>query len=325
MDVLVLGGTAWLGGEVARQARDAGHVVTCLARGRTGTAPDGVTWVAGDRDSAEAFAALPDRSWDLVVDVARQPGQVRRAVSQLSARAARWMFVSTISVYASAGADDESDPLLPALGGDVATPEQYGEGKVACERVVLDALGGRAVAARLGLVGGPGDHTQRSTHWPRRMVEAGDVLVPDVGDQPVQVIDVRDAAGWLLSAGSDPAVHGPIDLVGPSTTLDDWLTLGIEAAGTSPTLVRADPDWLAEQQQVNPWMGPRSLPLWLPGDATWIMRRSGARARAAGLITRPYGDTIRDLLADPEHEPLGTRAGLSRKDEDVLLGAWRAR
>lgn len=323
MDVLVLGGTAWLGGEIARQAQAGGDAVTCVARGRSGTAPDGVTWVTADRDAPGALAAVADRDWDLVLDVARQPGQVRAAVAALGSRAARWMFVSTISVYAGGGGDDETATVLPALDGDVAAPHEYGEGKVACEDAVLAGLGDRAVVARLGLVGGPGDGSQRSTYWPRRVATGGEVLVPDAPDQPVQLIDVRDAAAWLLAAGANPAVSGVIDLCGPTTALGDWWTAGSDGADGAE-LVHVDPGWLVDQQ-VNPWMGPRSLPLWLPEDAVWVMQRSGARARAAGLVTRPYGETIRDLLAADEAEPLGTRAGLTSADERELLALWRSR
>ena len=135
MKILVLGGTSWLGGEVARVALDRDHTVTCLARGESGQAPPGATFVRADRGEETAYDRVRDQDWDGIVDVSWQPGFVRRAISALGGRTRRWVYVSSCSVYAAhdtIGAD-ESAALLPALEGDEATMETYGEAKVACE------------------------------------------------------------------------------------------------------------------------------------------------------------------------------------------------
>lgn len=142
--VLVLGGTGWPGHEVARQSVAAGHAVTCLACGTSGRPPQGAAWVHGDRHEPGAYDAVSAEPWDLVVDVTRQPGQVRSAVTALADRAARRVFVSTVSVYADEAAHeaDESAALLPALAGDVMEDmSTYGEAKVACEQLAVDGLG----------------------------------------------------------------------------------------------------------------------------------------------------------------------------------------
>ena len=143
MRILVLGGTAWLGGEVAQVALERGHDVTCLARGESGQAPPGVHMVAADRSSAAAYGLVADQDWDGVVDVSWQPGFVRGAVAALADRAATWVYVSSGSVYAAHGTPgaDEGAALLPALEGDVADRESYGEAKVACEQAVLAGVG----------------------------------------------------------------------------------------------------------------------------------------------------------------------------------------
>lgn len=326
-EVLVLGGTGWLGGEVVRQAMAAGHRVSCLARGSRTTPPDGARWVRGDRDDPEVLATAADRDWDLVVDVASQPGQVRTALRTLAPRAARWVFVSTISVYAEDSSDDESAALLPAAAADEVGIEQYGEGKVACELAVCETLERRAVVARLGLLGGPGDPSRRSTHWPHRWAESTDgrpVLLPDVPDAPVQVLDHRDAAAWLLTAGLDPHCHGAHDLAGPRTRFADWQRACREAVGVADTSVACDPQWLADRE-VAMWMGPRSLPLWLPIEDGWAMRRPCRRAVAAGFVPRDPSDTIGGVLAAGAPDALGDRAGLTRADEAELLAQWQAR
>nr|WP_198423595.1 NAD-dependent epimerase/dehydratase family protein [Microlunatus antarcticus] len=330
---MVLGGTAWLSREVVRRALAGGNAVTCLARGTSGSPPSGATWVEADRTSPAAYEAVACTSWDLVVDVARQPGHVRGAVGALAGRAAHWVFVSSGNVYAdhrTVGAD-ESATLLPPLAGDVMTDMTvYGEAKVACERLVLDALGtDRALVARVGLIGGPGDEFDRTGYWPARFADPsgsdGSVLVPDEPDLPTSVVDVRDLAAWLLDAGAR-RLTGTYDVVGPSLGLAEHLDVARRVAGHTGPVRAASPAWLLEQG-VEPWMGPRSLPLWL-ADPDWrgFNARDGARARAAGLVTRPLTETLADTLAWERTRPPDRvrRAGLTADEERALLAALEA-
>ncbi|MDC5697448.1 NAD-dependent epimerase/dehydratase family protein [Intrasporangium calvum] len=326
--VLVLGGTSWVGGAVAAHALSLGHEVTCLARGESGRAPEGTTWVRADRSDPAAYEALPrDIRWDLVVDVARQPGHVRGAVRALADRTTSWAFVSSCSVYArhdEPGAD-ESAELLPALESDTATPEQYGEGKVACEQAVAEGRGGDALVARSGLIVGHGDPSERSGYWPGRFSQAardgGPVLVPDHPAQPVQWVDVRDLTAWLIQAGLR-GTTGRYNAVGAALSLTEVLDTAAQVAGFDGEVVRAGSTALA-QQDVRDFMGPRSLPLWL-ADPAWqsFMDRSGAAAARAGLETRSLEETMAAALA--WETELGTsrpraRAGLARAEELAVI------
>jgi nucleoside-diphosphate-sugar epimerase len=145
MMLLILGGTAWLGHETARQALERGHEVTCLARGETGPAPEGACLVRSDRNTEEGLRPVASAGWDAVVDVSRQPGQVKRAVRDLRG-AGHYVFVSSGSAYASRGplGQEEDAPLLPPLEAEaMESMETYGQAKVACERAVLDGFGRR--------------------------------------------------------------------------------------------------------------------------------------------------------------------------------------
>lgn len=330
MRFLVLGGTAWLGGYLVRAALDRGHQVTCLARGSSGAVPDGVRLLRVDRTRPDAYDALADEHWDVVVDVSRQPGQVRTAVQALVDRAGFFVFVSSGNVYAehAAPGGDEEVPTLPALDGDVMeSMETYGEAKVACESHVRRAFGpDRSLIARVGLIGGPGDVFDRTGYWPWRFARPsttrGAVLVPDAPALATQVIDVRDLATWLIDAGSNRTA-GTFNATGETFLLPEHLEVARRVAGHTGPVIRADQHWLLDHD-VEPWMGERSLPLWLV-DPAWLgfNARDSSRARQAGLTTRPLAETLADTLAwELRREPDRTRrAGLDDVDERVLLDA----
>lgn len=297
MRLLVLGGTAWLGGEVAAAAVRRGHEVVCLARGESGAFPGGVRGVRADRDRPDAYDAVGGH-WDAVVDVARHPGHVRGAVAALDAD--RYLFVSTGNVYAETAPlhQDETAALLPPLESDrMASMEEYGSAKVACEQAVLEAFGEGALIARAGLIGGPGDTSGRSAYWPWRFAHPSGaaVLVPDAGARSSEVIDVRDLAAWLVRSAEE-GVGGVFNAVGPEVAFGAHLATAQRVAGFTGDVVVAPEAWLAEHG-VEEWMGPRSLPLWL-ADPEWqgFPARNGAKARAAGLTHRPLEDTLRDAL-----------------------------
>jgi nucleoside-diphosphate-sugar epimerase len=330
--LLVLGGTSWLGGEVARAGLAHGHEVTCLARGDSGQPPAGVRWVRADRDAPGAYDAVRAQDWDDVLDVSWQPGHVRSAVAALGDRARHWTYVSSCSVYAdhSTPGADESAALLPSLEGDRADRDHYGEAKVACEEVLSEAVGDRLLTARSGLIGGYGDRSDRFGYWPARFARAvgdgGQVLVPDEDGLPTETVDVRDLAEWLVRAGADGTV-GVMNALGEPHRLGEVLATARDVAGLiDADVVPVRSEWLLAQG-VEEFMGPRSLPLWIV-DPGWrgFSARDGSRARAAGLTHRPLRDLVeqslrweRELGLDRER-----RAGLSRAEEQELLDAWAA-
>lgn len=295
-----------LGRAVAVEAVSTGHDVTCLARGVTGGVPEGVRWVRGDRDAADGLADVISggQRWDAVIDVSRQPGQVRSAVAALEPVADHFVFVSTGNVYAdhSRLASDESVPLLSPLDDEVmADMSVYGEAKVACEAAVLEGFGpDRTLIARAGLIGGPGDATGRSGWWPWRFAHPvgsdGAVLTPDDPELPMAIIDLRDLAAWLVRC-ADSRTAGVFDAVGEPDTLGGLLSAAREVAGHDGPVVAASAAWLAENG-VAEWMGDESLPLFI-SDPEWrgFSSHTGAAARAAGLTHRPVADTLRDAAA----------------------------
>lgn len=331
MQILVLGGTGWLGRTVAELALQRGHAVTVTSRGLRGEYSRGAEHVTLDRAEEGAIREMAHRTWDAVVDVGMQPGQVRDAAHALALAHAhtRYVFISSCSVYAThdvIGAT-ESMPLLPAFEGDVFdSMEHYGNAKVACEELVQTAFDDRALIVRPGLIAGPGDRSDRTGYWPLRFARnaGSEVLVPDDAAQPTQVIDVRDLAAWVVLA-VEQRLGGAFDLVGASVPLATHLKSAAYVAGTDATAVALPGPWLLEHE-VTPWAGPCSLPLWV-GDPDWVgfMAHTGAAARAEGFVARPLDDTYRDTLLWEQRrvQPERRLAGLSDDDEQALLRLWR--
>lgn len=319
MDVLILGGTAPLGRAVARHALGRGHAVTCLARG-SAEVPDGVRLVRADRDADDALTPVAGRPWDAVIDVARQPGQVRRAVRDL--RAGHWVYVSSTSVYASHDRPDRTEdaPLLPPLDADAMSgPEQYGAAKVACE----DAVRGAAASAtivRPGLIGGPEDDTGRCGYYPWRFAHPSgpDVLAPADPDFPVAFIDLDDLADWLVDA-AERRLDGTFNATGEPVTLARFLDAARAVAGPDAPPPRHVPDAVLQQAGVAEWMGPRSLPLWVR-DPAWRATAvtDHAAALAHGLTLRPLAETLARALAFEESRGGPQGSGLSDAEEASL-------
>lgn len=314
--VLVLGGTGWLSGRIARGWQDGGADVTCLARGDR-PAPDGTVLVRGDREVAGAYDLVAEHHWDEVIDISSRAEHVTQAVDALGDRADHWTYVSSMSVYqddVTAGLDESGRRHPPAQPGD---EYEYGAQKVAGEAAV-SALGDRAFIARPGLIVGAGDTSDRFGYWAAAFARAGaePVLVPTLAGRFAQVIDVDDLAGFLTAERR----HGVVNAIGDVHPLADVLSRIRAAAEHTGELLEASDEWL-EAHDVQYWMGERSLPLWLPADMPGFMLRDNTAYREAGGSLSPLDDTIRLVMDDERTRGLDRerRSGLGRADELELI------
>lgn len=327
MRFLVLGGTKFLGSAVAAAAVARGHEVTCAARGDSGSVPEGATLVRVDRDAPDGLAPLADVSFDALVDLATiSYPWVVDALALLGAKAGHWTFVSTINVYAdneTVGLGPDA-ALLPPLreggqGDGPVGPARYGSIKVASEDAVREAVGDRAFVVRPGLITGPNDDSDRFGYWPARFARGGRALVPDAEDQPIQHIDVRDLAMWIVTAVETGAT-GTYDGVGPVARLGEVLRGIAATVGTDVELVPVSAEVLTAAE-IGYWGGPKSLPLWLPRTHWGMSARDVDPSLAAGLRTRPLAETVTAALATERRLGLDREreAGLSPADEAAVL------
>ncbi|MCA1946958.1 MAG: NAD-dependent epimerase/dehydratase family protein [Armatimonadetes bacterium] len=328
MRILVLGGTVFLGRWFVQAALDAGHDVTLFHRGRHGADlfPEARRLI-GDR--ATDLGLLDGGSWDAVVDTSGYlPRAVRASCERLRSRVGRYLFVSSVSVYADADAptlteDSSVAQLADPSSEDVA--RDYGALKAACELVVREVVGeARSTVVRPTLIVGPWDPTDRFTYWPVRFAEGGDLLVPDRPSQPVQVIDARDLAYWMLLL-LEQEVSGVFNAAGPAEPLtlgDLWEAFRAEFPGARPVPVS---EGFLSQQGVQCWT---ELPLWIASEARadGTMRADSSRAVSAGLTFRPIVQTARDTVEWHGSQPARPwAAGLTAERERRLLELWGER
>jgi len=319
--ILILGGTRFLGRAITDAALGRGDTVTLFNRGisNPGLYP-GVETVIGDRTAD--LSPLDGRDWDAVIDVAGyDPQVVRRSAETFAERTARYVFVSTVSVYASQATTEaqlEDAPVAQLTPGATSLEETYGPNKARCEQVVREVYGDRALIGRPGLITGPHDPTDRVPYWPRRIARGGRVLVPgDPGDL-VQFIDARDLAAFFADA-CHTGRTGVFNLTGTPVPFGIFIGLCMTASysGAEPVWVSTEPLVAAG---VDPGMG---IPLWIgePGyDA--FNNVDSSRALAAGLVVRPVVETLRDTLSWDlaRGGPAPDKEGLSRTEEHRLLG-----
>ncbi len=331
MNLLILGGTVFLGRHLVEAALARGHVVTLFNRGQHN--PDlfpEVERLRGDRDGD--LQALEGRRWDAVIDTCGYvPRVVRASAEMLAPNVDHYTFISSISVYADTSKPgiDEHAPVgtLEDPATEEVTGESYGPLKALCEQAAEAAMPDRVLNIRPGLIVGPHDPTDRFTYWVRRVAEGGEVLAPGNPHAPVQVIDARDLAEWTIRM-IEQRQTGVFNATGPAERLRmaDLLTTCKQVSGSDAAFVWLDDAFLLEAG-AGPWI---EVPLWIPatgGQSDGLLDVNFAKARAAGLTFRDIADTVRDTLAWDRTRPADTerRAGLAPERERALLQAWRER
>ncbi|MFM9995990.1 MAG: NAD-dependent epimerase/dehydratase family protein [Phycisphaerales bacterium] len=367
LGILVLGGTGFLGPHTVRAALARGHTVTMFNRGRTEARRkeigrelefmDDVETLYGNRDPLKAaddykpaeqrdpkspmgMTQLEGRTWDAVIDNSGYYPRMVKASTELLAKqsAKQYVFISSISVYKSdgiVGADETdpcgtiSDPTVETMGAQF---ENYGPLKALCEQAAESAFPGKATNIRPGLIVGPGDNTDRFTYWPVRVARGGEVLAPGSHADPIQFIDVRDLAEWIVTAVENRSV-GFFNAVGPrpcpekSYGIGELLDACKQVSGSDAKFTWCDAAFLREKE-VSPW---GDMPIWIPaeGDSLGSGMRSNRAAVAAGMTFRSVEDTVKATLefwkSLPADRQSKLAAGITGDREQLVLAEWHKR
>jgi 2'-hydroxyisoflavone reductase len=379
--ILILGGTGFLGPKTVEAAQARGHHVTVFNRGkREKLQPLGfeVEHLYGNRDpklpandekgpdgqlvepngSPKGLEQLEGKSWDVVIDNSGYYPRMVAASAQLLAKAGvkQYIFLSSISVYdvnPAAGGDETTaiaklaDPTVETMGDEF---QNYGGLKALCEQAAEAAFPGRAAIVRPGYIVGPGDPTDRFTYWPVRVARGGQVLAPGSPEDPLQWIDVRDLAEWLVTL-VEQGTAGTFNAIGPSEPgrWGDVLASCVAGSGGKATLEWVPASWLKEHEMG----GEDAFPIWVPpvDKFAGFHRWKNERAEAAGLTFRPMDETVKGILdwypgeierrvrvtkeleaaakakgtPPPKGDPSALRAGPPAEREQALLAKWNAR
>ncbi len=343
MDVLFLGGTGMLGPQVVERLVKAGHRVTLFNRGNRDEMFPDLELIRGNRivDVEPGLEPLREavkagRRWDVVIDTASVHTWVKHSAELLRDAADRYVFVSSMSVYAdngTPGADEGA--ALAKMPDDVADGitrlpydmRYFGSVKARSEAAAERYFSGAAFVVRPGLIVGPRDFTHRFTYWPWRVREGGEVLAPGEPGHVVSFIDVRDLAAFIVR-GIETKAHGAFNVSGPARgemTMGGLLDACKKATGSDATLAWAPARWLAERG-VHPW---QHMPVWIPPAAgmAGFHTRSVAKAMKAGLTTRPVEETISATLTwfDEEYLPKLEGARAAEDGPEVEPGEGEGR
>jgi 2'-hydroxyisoflavone reductase len=331
MRLLIIGGTAFVGRHITAAALEAGHQVTLFNRGRRnpGLFPQ-ATHLTGDRNTD--LSALATGEWDATVDVcAYFPRQVRSLAAALGGaggRGGHHIFISSASAYqvpvAAGFTEDAPLAVVDDPETDELTDETYGGLKVLCEREAAELYGPpNTTIVSPTYVIGPHDLSYRFTWWVERLAQGGTVLAPGTPSDPIQVIDARDMASWIvdLAAGR---VAGPFHAVSPPPPYGFGDMLDAIASEVAPPGTRLV--WVSSDFLLSEGVDEASLPLWPAFDGFGdINAASPAAAFAAGLRPRPVSQSAAEVHAAQATDPVSPRegTGLSPQREEALLKFWQ--
>ena len=327
--LLVLGGSSFVGRALVEDGVARGWDVTTFNRGLRGWAHPDAEHLQGDRLRPADLAPLAARDWDVVADTwSGAPRAARDSATALAPRAGRYLYVSSGSVYAPPPPIDGDEHAPTVDASPDAESTDYAADKRGAELAIAQAFGDRALFARAGLIVGPREDVGRLPAWLLRMDRGGEVLAPGPPERPLQYVDARDLAAWMLDAAATDR-SGPFNVVSRSgaATTRSLLEACRAAVGTDAMFTWVDETFVAEQG-IEPWT---ELPCWLPREHEFagLLAADVRRAHDAGLRIRPLAETVGDTwawLLSVDRKPMLRddlpAHGLTPAKERAALAAW---
>ncbi len=358
--ILILGGTAFVGPACSEAAVARGHTVTLFNRGihearrkeagRPSNVPEGVEVLYGNRDpektadadkkpeerdakSPKGLSQLEGKKWDAVIDTSGYfPRMVKASAELLAPNVKQYVFISSLSAYAKndePGKDESDelatlkDPKTEEFGADFSN---YGGGKAMCEAAAEKAMPGRVANVRPGFIVGPRDTSGRFIYWPLRVERGGEMAIPGKPSDPIQIIDVRDLAEWIIHL-IETNTNGVFNATGPGLplTMLEMVQGCKKATKADTTFTWMDPEFVKAQGVI----AESAFPLWIPpeGENAGFHQRSVAKAVGAGLKFRPVEDTAQATLAWYHGLPADIQGKVAKllppEQEEALIKAWK--
>jgi 2'-hydroxyisoflavone reductase len=333
-NVLVLGGTYFLGPAFVEAARGWGHSVTLFNRGVTN--PEmfpHIEKLRGYRSPAtdeEDLSALAKRRWDAVIDVwPHDPSVVASAAKLLKDRTKHYLYVSSIGAYAD---DQLSQPHiteetpLARWNGDQSP---YDRGKAESERQ-LNAIIGRnlTIVRPCGIKGVRDDTPGDVLNWLRRLQRGTRHIAPGDGTDHLTIVDVRDVSEFLVLA-IDQSIYGTFNLTGRPMTFRYFIEQCKAVTHSDAELVWIPGDFLHQHgmdaEYAPNWL--RKFPNWRPEPLLrGFFQVSSDKAYGVGWQTRPLRDTLIDTLEYVASvDGYQWKDTLSPEQEAELLELWAHR
>lgn len=303
LKILILGGTSFLGPHQIKAALDRGHQISTFTRGKTQPTVhqelfSKVEALVGDREND--LKALEDREWDVVIDNSgRRVEWTKKTAELLKEKVGQYVYISSTGVYYPYLAEDikEDQALVLEVPSPLEDEEQkleygYGVMKANSELTAKSIFGEeRTLIIRPTYMVGPADKTNRFIHWPIRLSQGGKTLVPGKTGDPVQYIDVRDVADWMIRL-IEAKTAGVFNAVGPAESQDMYTFVEKASAAfdVDTELIQIDDYDFLKANKI-----PYLIPWILPEGNNWGSARvSNRHAIDKGLNFRPLTDTLRD-------------------------------
>lgn len=297
LNILVLGGTNFLGPAIVNALSDTGHNITLFNRGITNPHlfPE-LKKIKGDREkglSGYKNLQIDNDKWDIVIDVwPNNPTMVQDAIDILKDKTNHYLFVSSIAVYhnyVTIGIDETAS----LRKGSKYEPGNYNLNKTLCEKVVETNFPNRFTILRPGAIVGDRDSGPFGTYVLNRIMNRSEILAPDSND-PVQFIDASDIGNFVSKCVAN-RIYGHFNLVGPRKTIGykDLLTRAKKALNSNVNIIWMEPNFLIKEMKLEPFM---EIPFWIPLESDpepGFQQISNKKALNVGLEFTEYEDTVK--------------------------------